>query len=80
MGRALAITLLALSAPNASAFSVDLSRRRAIQAAAAGVASAVVPGIVSTKPANAEVSEETPRVVTRMGGLLVRQNFKITFD
>lgn len=53
----------------ASAFSVDLSRRQAIQAAMAGAATVIVPGVF---PANAVVDEETPRVVTRMGGLLVR--------
>ena len=51
----------------ASAFSVDINRRNAIQAAVAGVSSAVIPAIL---PANAEVSEETPRTITRMGGLL----------
>mmetsp|Transcript_99929 Transcript_99929/g.279918 ORF Transcript_99929/g.279918 Transcript_99929/m.279918 type:complete len:219 (+) Transcript_99929:68-724(+) len=54
---------------SASAFSVDLSRREAIQAAIAGAA-AVGPALISVFPANAMPSEETPRVVTRMGGLL----------
>lgn len=34
------------------------------------MATAVVPSLVSLLPANAVVDEETPRVVTRMGGLL----------
>lgn len=61
---------------SASAFSVDLSRREAIQAAIAGAA-AVGPALISVFPANAMPSEETPRVVTRMGGLLVRNMMRI---
>ncbi len=56
---------------SASAFSLDLSRRDAIQAAIVGTATVVAPGLLSVLPANAAVEEETPRVVTRMGGLLV---------
>lgn len=60
---------LSLAMSGSVAFSVDhLSRRQAIQAAIVG---AVGPGLVSVFPANAVVEEETPRVVTRMGGLLV---------
>ena len=62
---------LAIFLGGASGFSVDLSRREAIQAAIAGAATVIIPG-VSVFPANAVVDEETPRVVTRMGGLLVR--------
>lgn len=54
----------------ASAFSVDISRREAIQAAVASVATVVTTGFVAL-PANAIPSEETPRTITRMGGLLV---------
>jgi hypothetical protein len=54
---------------SASAFSVNLSRRKAIQAAIAGVAAA--PSLFSVLPANDLPSEETPGVVTRMGGVLV---------
>ena len=48
-----------------------LSRRDAIQATFAAGAATVVAG-VSVLPANAMPSEETPRTITRMGGLLVR--------
>lgn len=61
-------TVLVLMLGSAAAFSVDLSRREAIQAAIAGVAAA--PSLFSVLPANAVPSEETPRVTTRMGGLL----------
>ena len=44
------------------------SRRQAFE----GIATAVItPNLVSILPANAAVDEETPRVVSRMGGLLV---------
>ena len=54
-----------------SGFSVETSRRQAIQAAVGGIATAVAPSLISVLPANAVVDEETPRIVTRMGGLLV---------
>lgn len=87
----------------ASAFSIELSRRESLQALIGGVATAVAPSVVSIFPAYAEgdeetasavvatedapkveeavpeppppkytssISEETPRSVTRMGGLL----------
>ncbi len=53
-----------------SAFSPELSRRQSFEAVVGGVATAVVPSLVSLLPANAVIDEETPRVVTRMGGLL----------
>lgn len=52
------------------AFSPELSRRQSLEAVVGGVATAVVPSLVSLLPANAVVDEETPRIVTRMGGLL----------
>ena len=61
---------LLLGGGGVSAFSVDVSRREAIQAAFAGAA-AIAPSLVSVLPANAMPDEETPRVITRMGGLLV---------
>lgn len=64
-----AILLTTFSA--ASGFSVETSRRQAIQAAIGGVATAVAPSLISVLPANAVVSEETPRTITRMGGFLV---------
>lgn len=63
--------LLVAHSVSASAFSVEKSRRQAIQAIGGGVATAIAPGVIAVLPANAVVSEETPRVVTRMGGLLV---------
>lgn len=63
--------LFAVLSASASAFSVEQSRRQAIQAIVGGVATAVAPSVISVLPANAVVDEETPRVVTRMGGLLV---------
>jgi photosystem II oxygen-evolving enhancer protein 2 len=54
----------------AGAFSPEMSRRQSMQAAIGGVATAVVPSILPLLPANAVIDEETPRVVTRMGGLL----------
>ena len=68
-----AILLLSILA-SSSAFSVELSRRQAIQAAVGGVVTAVAPIVL---PANAMPTEETPRIVTRMGGLLVRIMFNI---
>ncbi|CAJ1931103.1 unnamed protein product [Cylindrotheca closterium] len=65
----IAALFVALSA-SASAFSVEQSRRQAIQAVVGGMASVIAPSVISVLPANAVVSEETPRVVTRMGGLL----------
>jgi hypothetical protein len=64
-------TILLAFLSGASGFSVDVSRRQAIQAAFGGVVTAVVPSLLSILPANAVVDEETPRIVTRMGGLLV---------
>ena len=54
----------------ASAFSPELSRRQSFEAVVGGMATAVVPSLVALFPANAVVDEETPRIVTRMGGLL----------
>lgn len=54
-----------------SAFSgVEMSRRQNMQALVGGVVTAVVPVVVPVLPARAVIDEETPRVVTRMGGLL----------
>jgi hypothetical protein len=70
--------LLSATLAVVSGFSVD--RRQAIvQAAAGGFATAVAPGLVNILPANAVVDEETPRVVTRMGGLLVRSGSELFF-
>lgn len=65
-----AVALSILCAP-AAGFSVETSRRQAIQAAMGGIATAVAPSLISVLPANAVIDEETPRIVTRMGGLLV---------
>jgi hypothetical protein len=53
------------------AFSSDISRRQALTKAIGTVAGGVVTTLTLPGLANAEISEETPRVVTRMGGLLV---------
>jgi hypothetical protein len=66
-----AIALLALTS-GISGFSVEVSRRHAIQAAIGGVMTVAAPSLVSVFPANAVPDEETPRIVTRQGGLLVR--------
>jgi hypothetical protein len=76
--KATTITLIAaavfavLEMDGASAFSGEFSRRESLQALVGGVATAVMPSVIPVLPANAVVDEETPRVVTRMGGLLVR--------
>ncbi len=64
-------TILFAVLGSTTGFSVDLSRRQAIQAAFAGAATAIAPSLVSVLPAYAMPDEETPRVVTRMGGNLV---------
>ena len=62
------VTVAALAAiPEASAWSTPhLSRREAFQKAAVASAAVLLPNL----PAQADVTEETPRVVSRMGGLL----------
>lgn len=75
--KSLAIILTA-SLAVVSGFSVD--RRQAItHAAAGGFATVVAPALLNILPAVAVVDEETPRVVTRMGGLLVRSCFYYSF-
>ena len=76
MNKKATITFLAaaiLVGENVSAFSSELNRRQSLQALVGGVASAAVvaPTVVVPEIANALPSDETPRVVTRMGGLLV---------
>lgn len=63
----LVITSLASVYESAAWSSPHVSRREAFQKAAFTSAAAV---LLPTIPAQAEVAEETPRVVTRMGGLL----------
>lgn len=88
-----AVLLVAQLSNEACAFSIEqLSRRESLQALIGGVATAIVPSVVSILPALAEegdeevaaaevavapkvvyhstLDEETPRSVTRMGGLL----------
>jgi hypothetical protein len=50
------------------AFSAVMSRRQALTNAIGG---GIVSTVILPQLAIAEISEETPRVVTRMGGLLV---------
>ena len=64
-------TILCSVLSGAAGFSVETSRREAIQAAMGGIATAVAPSLIAVLPANAVVDEETPRIITRMGGLLV---------
>lgn len=64
-----ATALLALTS-GISGFSVEVSRRQAIQAAIGGVMTVAAPSLVSVFPANAIPDEETPRISTRQGGLL----------
>mmetsp|Transcript_1162 Transcript_1162/g.2667 ORF Transcript_1162/g.2667 Transcript_1162/m.2667 type:complete len:217 (-) Transcript_1162:2870-3520(-) len=65
-------TIVALFAvlSGVSAFSPEVSRRQSLQALVGGVAASVAPVLFPLLPANAVVDEETPRIVTRMGGLL----------
>jgi hypothetical protein len=60
-----------LDLDSVTAFSGELSRRQSIQAVIGGIATAVTSNVIPVFPANAVVDEETPRIVTRMGGLLV---------
>lgn len=64
------IAILSALLSGAGAFSPEVSRRDSFQALVGGVATAVLPGVLPLLPANAVVDEETPRIVTRMGGLL----------
>jgi photosystem II oxygen-evolving enhancer protein 2 len=66
----LTILVASSTTSSVSGFSVDISRRQAIQAVAGGLATVVAPSLVSILPANAVVDEETPRVTSRMGGNL----------
>lgn len=64
-------TIVALFAflSGAHAFSpTEISRRESIQALVGGIATTA--SVLPLLPANAVVDEETPRIVTRMGGLL----------
>jgi len=84
------VALLCSLLLEAGALSPEMSRRQSLQAAFGGMATAVVPSVVSLLPAYADdeaapaeaapvvekpkykssLDEETPRTVTRMGGLL----------
>jgi hypothetical protein len=66
-----AIVCASLDLDRVVAFSGEFSRRQSLKAVVGGVATAVAPKIIPLLPVNAVVDEETPRVVTRMGGLLV---------
>ena len=71
MGRFVAaLALMSLTTTSVSGFSVD-SRREMLQKAIVGGVAVAAPAAFQVLPANAVVDEETPRVVTRMGGLLV---------
>ncbi|CAB9504645.1 PsbP-like protein [Seminavis robusta] len=62
--------LAAALLPNSEAFSVELSRRNALNKAIGTAAAGIATTVVLPEFAVAAVSEETPRVTTRMGGLL----------
>ena len=66
----LCVVALTLVIPG-QAFSTQLSRREAFAKAVGTVAGSVVTTIALPQLANAEITDETPRVTTRMGGLLV---------
>lgn len=73
MTMTLVFSLLAVSTmpQGAASFSLGLSRRQTF-AQTANVAGSIATAVAFPNlGANAEVTEETPRVVTRMGGLLV---------
>lgn len=66
------MVLLMPAGSNVSALSNGLSRRQSLEALVGGVATTVLaPSVIPVLSANAVVTDETPRVVTRMGGLLV---------
>lgn len=60
------VTVLMIST-GVSAFGVGVNRRQALESAAAAASAAA---FVVAAPALAVVTDETPRVTTRMGGLL----------
>lgn len=64
------IALMCSLLSGVGAFSPELSRRESLQAAVAGVVTVAAPSIASLLPAYAVIDEETPRTLTRMGGLL----------
>jgi hypothetical protein len=68
----IAIVASTLDMDKVMGFSRELSRRQSFEGVATVatvLASHIFPPVVL--PANAVVDEETPRIVTRMGGLLV---------
>ena len=66
------LCLVACALQGTEAFSSELSRRQAVAKTFNTVAGGIATTVVLPNVVNAEISEETARVVTRMGGLLVR--------
>lgn len=65
------VCLAAVALQGAESFSSQVSRREAFTKAANTVAGGIATTVVFPNLAFAEPTEETPRVTTRMGGLLV---------
>lgn len=59
------VAMLIISSSGVSAFGIGVNRRHALESAAASASMFIV-----AAPALAVVTDETPRVTTRMGGLL----------
>lgn len=82
MVRLSALSVAALMPFAASAFSVSdasVSRREAFaKTASTLIGGSVASSLVVPSPAVAEVTDETPKVISRMGGLLVRCD--VTFE
>lgn len=75
---ALSLLFLAVIVSTASAFSInDLTRREYISRTASSlIAGGILTSSSSVLPSYAEVSDETPKITTRMGGLL--ENYQDT--
>ena len=67
----LCLVAAALTIHGSEGFSTELSRREALVKTIHTVAGGVAATVALPNLANAEISEETARVTTRMGGLMV---------
>ena len=66
-----ALCLVAALVQNAESFSTEVTRRQAFVKTVNTLAGGIAATIALPNLASAEISEETPRVTTRMGGNLV---------